>query len=122
MRNRIQPRDLKTEERAVLEFLMTAEFPGRDDLNDQLKSVMAVGVCDCGCGTIDLAVKDRDARATTHAALSVEAFGSGVDVLLFVRDGILSCLEIVPHSDERPVAYPAPAALELRARPKNPTE
>ena len=118
-----QPLDLNSDERALLEFLLTAEFPGRSELLDQAQHVQAVGDCDCGCGTIDLGVEGRVVPAQAHEGLvPVEAYGerNGVplEVLLFVRGGLLSSLEIVDYSTDRPLAYPTPGELKLWLAPR----
>src|SRR5580704_11399470 len=92
-----QPRALKPNERALMELLFTADFAGRTELKGQLDQAEVVGNCDCGCGTIDFSVKQPFVRAIAREPIPVEAHGTGVDVLLFVRDGILSSLEIVDH-------------------------
>src|SRR5690348_70359 len=63
MTKSIEPRPLSSEERALVEFLLSAEFPGRDELNSQLGVAEVVGICECGCGTVTLAVRGPAARA-----------------------------------------------------------
>jgi hypothetical protein len=108
-----KPRELKSTERILLEFLLSAEFPGREELKEQINRTEAVGECDCGCGTIDLAVKPPFRRASVREPIPIEAHGTGVDVLLFVRNGTLLSLEIVDHRDDCPITYPKPDVLEL---------
>jgi hypothetical protein len=114
-----QPRELKPNERALMEFLFTADFPGRNELKEQVDRVEVVGDCDCGCGTIDLAVKEPFVRAASREPISVEAHGDGIEVLLFVRDGLVSSLEIVDYGDSRPLIYPSPATLQLWVPPNS---
>lgn len=111
-----QPRELKPNERVLLDFLLTADFPARNELQQQVERVQAVGECDCGCGTIDLAVAEPSVRADCQARVPVEAYGDTVTVLLFVRDGFLSLLEIVNYDDSRPFAYLSPDGLKLSVR------
>ena len=115
-----QPRDLDSKERALLEFLLTAEFPGRSELQEQARRVKAVGDCDCGCGTIDLAVEDCPPRAHTREPIPVEARRESpegpIEVLLFVRGGRLASLEIVDYLNTR--LYPAPDDLKLWVPPQ----
>jgi hypothetical protein len=111
------PRSRTSDEKALLDFLLSSDFPGCQELKAQADSVQAVGACDCGCGTIDLAANDPAARATCREPIPVEAYGAGVDVLLFVQDGLLSCLEIVDHGDNRPLPFPRPARLTVWIRP-----
>jgi hypothetical protein len=109
------PRELKPAERKLLEFLLTADFPGRDELKQQMDWVEVIG--DCDCGTIDLMVKDPAVHSTAREPIAIEAHGKGLDVLLLVRNGLLSSLEIVDHGDHRPIPYPSPNSLELWVPP-----
>jgi hypothetical protein len=113
----IEPRPLSPEERALAEFLLSAEFPGRGELKSQLESAEVVGVCECGCGTVDLAIKGSIARAVCREPIPVEAHRSALDVLLFVRDGLLGSIEIVDYEDKRPLPYPRPDDLKLWVPP-----
>jgi hypothetical protein len=108
-----QPRQLKPNERALLEFLLSEDFPGRNELREQVGRIEVVGDCDCGCGSINLMVRNPVVRSVAREPIPVEAHGAGIDVLLFVRDGLLSSLEIVDHGDNRPLAYPSPSGLKL---------
>lgn len=112
-----QPRKLKPNEKELLEFLLTADFPGRDDLKEQLQYVEVVGDCECGCGTIDLKVNEYPKRAFVEEPIPVEAHGEGIEVLLFVRGGLLCSLEIVDYEDRRPLPYPSIRGLELWVTP-----
>ena len=117
-----KPRELKSSERILLEFLLSVEFPGRDELREQMKRTEAVGECDCGCGTIDLEDKPPFLKAISSEPIPVEAHGIGIDVLLFVRNGTLCSLEIVDYEDNRPFPYPNPDALKLWIPPGGPGE
>ena len=109
----LQPRELNKDERAMLDFLLSADFQGRTELRKQAESVQAVAVCECGCGTIDLKVSGMAARAFSKEPIPVEAHGAGVEVLLFVRDGFLRLLEVVDYGDSRPFPYPRVQSLKL---------
>jgi hypothetical protein len=112
-----QPRKLGPAERAVIEFLLAADFAGRNELKEQLESVEVVWECDCGCGTVNFQVTGSVGRALTKEPIPVEANGHGLDVLLFVRGGFLSSLEIVDHGDARPLPYPTVDSLRLWVPP-----
>ncbi len=73
----------------------------------------AVALCECGCGTIRMRVAGKSARATCREPVPIEAHGAGIQVLLFVRRGLLTSLEIVDYGDARPLAYPLPENLNL---------
>jgi len=113
----VEPRPLSQEERVLAEFLLSAEFPGRDELKSQLESAEVVGVCECGCGTVDLAIKELAVRAVCREPIPAEAYRSALDVMLFVRDGLLCSIEIVDYEDKRPLSYPRPDDLKLWVPP-----
>lgn len=117
MTKSIEPRPLSPDERALLEFLLSGEFPGREELKSQSKSAEVVGFCECGCGTVNLRVGGAAPQALCKEPIPVEARGNRVDVLLFVRKGLLSSLEIVDHCDTRPLPYPKPSDLSLWVPP-----
>lgn len=119
MRQFAQPRQLAPKERELLDFLLSGEFPGNGTLREQAKVVEAIGECDCGCGTLHLIVPQTMARAAIRRHIPVEAHGKGLEVLLFVRDGLLSSLEIVDYGDNRPIAYPRPTDLQLWIPPSS---
>lgn len=115
-----RPRELDSNERELLTFLLSADFPGRDSLLEQARTVKAIGDCDCGCGTIDLNVDGDGPLATVRGFVPVEARNKqdgATDVLLFVRDGKLSMLEIVRDDGDHPAPYPKPEDLELWVSP-----
>lgn len=112
------PRDLKPSERKLLEFMLTAEFPGKNELLRQMDTVKVIGECDCGCGTVDLGVGPLTPLAKTREPIAVEAHRSGLDVLLFVRGGRLALLEIVNYEEVPPLRYPSPEELELWVPPQ----
>jgi hypothetical protein len=111
------PRELSTDESALAEFLLSVEFPGRDELRKQLRFAQVTGPCEYGCGTILIRVNDATGKAVTTERVVVEAYGKGVDVLMLVRDGTLSSVEIVDHGDARPLRYPRPKELTLWVPP-----
>jgi hypothetical protein len=110
-------RPLTERERELLEFMLTADFQGKSELKTQVNSAEVSWECDCGCGTVNMEVKEPCIRAATHEPIPVEAYGKGVDVLLFVRQGLLSSLEIVDHGDARPLPYPSANTLQLWVPP-----
>jgi hypothetical protein len=114
-----QPRELKSNERVLLEYLLSADFPGRNELKEQLSRVEVVGDCDCGCGTIYLAVKEPFVRACSREPIAVEAYADALDVMLFVRDGLLASLEIVDYVNVHPLNYPSPSTLKLWVPPNS---
>ncbi|HEX4077186.1 MAG TPA: hypothetical protein VHX49_17440 [Candidatus Acidoferrales bacterium] len=86
----------------MVEFILSADFPGSEKLRAQIDLVEVVGRCECGCGTVNLLMKGRGNDQSVEGLLPAEAYGQGVDVLLFARAGFLSCLELVFHDDSLP--------------------
>lgn len=121
-------------ERAVLDFLLQADFPGVEALRGQARQAGVTGLCGCGCPSFGLAVdKSRAMRAETNPKVSidVEAGSHSVDpyyeLLLWTQDGWLGYVELVTYGDERASTFPplslfdAPTQLRQgrsRARPQ----
>jgi hypothetical protein len=112
VRVKIAPRPLTSDEHAVLDLLLSADFDGATDLRAQARDATVVGRCDCGCPTVDLAVPDTalaaglrgrvspvEGRVTTHGD---EAPG---EIVLFLKDGRLDSLEYV-YYDLVPTSWP----------------
>jgi hypothetical protein len=108
------PRPLTAAERMVLDLLLSAEFAGVGVLREQARSVVVTGGCDCGCPTVDLRV-GGDVRAVAglgsglvlaQGVVSVAGQDAAEEIILFLRDGRLSCLEYV-WLEEPPRQWPA---------------
>ena len=109
-----EPRPLTRAERRLLDFLLSAEFPGRDELKAQAAAAQAVGACECGCGAIDLTVHHSAPRSSCREPIPVEAYDTNTEVLLFVRDGALSSIQIVGRlGNQHPTPYPRLNELTL---------
>jgi hypothetical protein len=110
-----RPRRVSANERSILDTLLAPEFPGVQALRDQLDGVTVVGLCDCGCPTIDFNVprvsSDESLRATgtptPYQGIASSLDGEPVgDIILFVDDGHLASLEYVAHAGPPPDAWP----------------
>ncbi len=112
-------RPLREDEKALLAFLLSADFPGCDVLRMQAESATVVGECECGCGTIGLEVGTGLPTAGLVKPHPLEAYGKMIDVLLFVRNGFLGSLEIVFYEDSAERPYPLPAQLQLGKHPQH---
>ena len=108
-------RKLSREERDILDFLLTADFPGAGELRLQAPFASAVGRCPCGCATISLDV-DRTqaprAAVVDHAPVHASASSGPEGLLLFVDDGYLSGLEIYTTDHEAPSVFPPPSGFD----------
>jgi hypothetical protein len=101
-------RPLQDAERAVLDLLLSRDFPGRDELLVQAQSVQTTGSsCTCGCPSFSLLAHRHLPRADAGyfpaAANGTDPVGNDVTVELHVRCGYLSevivglCGEDVVH-------------------------
>lgn len=99
-----QPGPPTEDERALLDALLSHDFPGVNELREQAQTVKANRGCTCGCGTIDF-VPDADPLPRSEAASPVpvegvmkDADGNAVGgLILFVENGTLSSLEIFDY-------------------------
>lgn len=115
---RTHGRALEPHERELLNFLLSEPFPGVEELREQALTARAVNECGCGCGTIGIYVpRPLVPKAGIKGCIPVEATGvspsAPCDVILFVREGYLSCLEVVRYGDRESFPYPGPADLQL---------
>jgi hypothetical protein len=111
-------RDLTSDERVLLEWLIANGNNGAVAFASQLSQVKVVSRCTCGCPSIDLAVGERQERTTGISTILADAVGYSpegvkVDVILHAREGQLSELEVVSHDGTTAFALPKPEALHL---------
>lgn len=104
----LEPRPLTERERAFLLF-HAAGPAGTPELVVQVDNAQVVSTCDCGCGTVGLAV-GAGAPGAHWGSRKLWASAGGVDVNLTIDDGYLGELEIW-SSWEGPAAPPAVEAL-----------
>lgn len=111
-------RELTAKERAVLEFMLQPDFPGRDELRQQLDVTRVCGESGRGDPTIDLYVDRTSAPpAPVKRRIPIEARGRdpdgiGLEVLLHVLDGYMSELEVY-REDSGSTTMPNPDGLAL---------
>ena len=83
---------------------------------------MIVGKCDCGCPTVDIQVNGGAPSSSVEPKNRLAPYGGRVaaldgeptgDIILFVDDGYLSCLEYVYYTDHPPAAWPALDRVEV---------
>lgn len=117
----MESRELTETERGILDLLLTRDFPGRDALMVQAKTVRTFGrSCICGCPTFALDADTGVPPAEVLTRMPSDAHGSDpnghlVGVLLFVEEGYLSEIEIYGRAlnDHSELELPAVAALKL---------
>jgi hypothetical protein len=112
---------LQSDQRALLDFLLSRDFPGRAELAQQAETVLTAGPsCSCGCPSFSL-VPDRDLppAAVTYAermvsdAHGTDPGGNAVGVLLFTEDGYLSQVEVYGVEGDDFDGVPQPDSLKL---------
>ena len=106
-------RPLKTHERELLEKLLEPEFPGRDELRQQLNSVTAKQILEDGTLALQC---DSHHPAPVKWRIPTEgecrdAEGAGLHVLLHVVDGFMTELEI--YKDGQSELHELPSARDL---------
>jgi hypothetical protein len=110
-------RPLNAEEAALLRWLIAHGTSEAPRYADQIDRVRVVSECTCGCPTIDLALDDQP-RATEGGSQIISDVvgktpeGVGAGVILHVRGGALSELEVYAHGAETPSTLPRPEDLK----------
>ncbi len=101
-------RPLTSEQRAVLDLLLSRDFPGSAELRRQAERVETGGSsCKCGCPSFSL-IADRALPAADIAygdrmvseAHGPDPAGNPIGVLLFTEDGYLAEVEVFGYTDE----------------------
>lgn len=119
------PRKLTSKEEALLSFLLSRQFPGRDQLRQQMRSARVSGECKCGCPTVELLVdRAQSPRAKVVRRMPVEAIGNDEDgtqlyALLHVDDDGFLCELEAYRVDSKPLKLPDPGSLHLLNQGEN---
>jgi hypothetical protein len=106
------PRAMTEEERAVVDFLLGAEFSGVESLRAQARHAKVTGLCRCGCPTFSLFVdKSLAAQAPTATPgqyVSADAVSTDEPfrLLLFTEQGWLEGVELVWFGEVPPSSFP----------------
>jgi hypothetical protein len=111
-------RELTGSERALIEWLIQNGTGDSAELLGQLAQARVVSRCGCGCPTIDLAIGTRTGSTRGASAVVADAVGQSpecyaVGVVLHVREGFLSELEVYPYENVGPFATPSPDSLKI---------
>jgi hypothetical protein len=113
------PRPLTGREAETLEFMLSADFPGNEVLREQAPRAVVVEQCTCGCATIDFGLEhDAPLAPEIQGSPLVQTRARDMDehpvsLMLFVRDGRLSSLEIVWYDESQMTGeFPAPGFWE----------
>ena len=104
-------RPLLPRERALLDLLLSASFPGVEELRTQADTVLADGEALIIDLVIDPSMPSAAVlkRTPVHAVVDGDGYDGGV--LLFVDDGALSALEYWWVTEDPPAEFPPLSAV-----------
>jgi hypothetical protein len=110
-------RALTRAERELLSWLLNLSDSGRQYL-DQVSKLRVVGSCSCGCPTIDFAAPEQTVAARGPSTIVADgegtvAEGGRVGVIVHVREGALSELEVYALDAKTPFSLPSIDSCEL---------
>lgn len=108
------PRPLSESELELIEALLGGAGTSGGRYLGQVARLEASGACGCGCPSIGLTVgeKEREGRARPLIMADAESpEGVPVGVILWVRGGALSGLEVHPWNGMDTVRLPLPESL-----------
>ena len=112
---------LDSDQRALLDFLLSRDFPGRTEFVRQAETVLTAGSsCSCGVTSFSL-VADRAVPPAAIAyadrmiadAHGTDRGGSAVGVMLFTEDGYLADVEVYGVEGSDFDGLPHPDSLKL---------
>jgi hypothetical protein len=116
----VDPRPLTERENEILAFLLSAEFPDVEKLRRQAQTAQVIGRCECGCATVYLRVDESmptadevgQSNAVDAAGRPTADDGPPPELILFVKGGRLSSIEIVWYGEAPIGEFPPPDAFE----------
>lgn len=112
----VEPRPLTRREQAVLEALLAVDFDGAESLRRQAANVVVVGMCDCGCPSIDFQT-DYGLGMLIRVNASLPSSHDGL-FLYTVEDPergeLLGGIEWVGVGETNPDELPAPELLDIQ--------
>ena len=110
----IAPRPPSEAELELIEALLGAAGARGGRYLSQVARVRVVGGCGCGCPSIDLELEGGPRDGAPAALVVADAESPGgvpLGVILWVRGGALSGLEVHPWNGTDAVALPRPESL-----------
>jgi hypothetical protein len=112
----VSARTLTHRERAVLEALLAADLENADDLRHQMADVVVVGVCGCGCPSIDYQ-HGRGLGMTIQVNAAIPGTLDGLFLYTIEdpeRGSLLGGIEWVGAGAANPDEFPAPHLLDIK--------
>ena len=111
-------RDLTTEERRLLEWLIANSPTDTTAFAAQVSRTKVVARCTCGCPTLDLAVGEKTSRTVCASTILADAYGHSpegvpVNVTLHAREGEISELEVISRDATNVFGMPTPETLQV---------
>lgn len=109
-------RPLTRREQELLGALLTTDFPHVDELRDQAGDVVVVGICGCGCPSIDFR-HGRGLGMTIRVDATVRKSPDGLFLYTIVdpqRGEFLGGIEWVGIETTDPAELPSPDLLDIR--------
>lgn len=111
----VKPRPLTSRERAVLDHLLSADFPAAAVLRKQAEAVEVVNMCGCGCPSIDFVLgRGLGMSARVNAAHNDSDDGLFLWTIEDPQAGeLLGGIEWVGVTDSDPEELPEPAEITM---------
>jgi hypothetical protein len=100
-----EERSLSTEELALVEWLVDHGRSDAGDYKSQISKLRVVGKCGCGCPSVDFAIGATKKIGGSHIIADghgKSSEGTEVGVILHVREGEISELEVYSTTGQMP--------------------
>ncbi|MFD0207504.1 MULTISPECIES: hypothetical protein [Saccharothrix] len=112
----MRTRPLTPRERAVLDALLGVDFRGVEELRREAAEVVVVGMCGCGCPSVDFR---RGPGSGMTVRVNATVSGSDDGLFLYTvgtpEEGeFLGGIEWVSVAETDPAEFPAPDLLDIR--------
>ncbi|MGC4943391.1 hypothetical protein [Kribbella sp. DT2] len=110
----MDPRPLTPRERDVLTALLSADFPGAANLRRQAADARVVGVCGCGCPSIDFHTGGGLGMTVRVNAAVTDSY-DGLFLYTFEQadQELLGGIEWLSGTDTDPAELPHPSTLTI---------
>lgn len=112
-----EDRPLSNGERELLQWvLINGTSEGKKRIHE-INSLWVIGSCTCGCATIDLGTKENKNQTKGNSIIIGDAEGISpegipIGVIVHMREGQISELEVYSMTGKLPITLPSPANLK----------